>query len=568
MKITCIDKEIRKVFETGYYHIPRFQRPYSWEKDHISEFWNDTIAESETDYFIGSIVVYKKSDELFGVVDGQQRLTTITMILCALRDFYVDEGFENFARGVQPLIEKVDLNNEAKYVLQTETSYPYLQEYIQKFDDPEVEIDYGIEENNLKNGFDQINEYINYELSLIKNNKQIRKDKIKTHIQNKLNEIRDKILKLKVIYIELDDEDDAYVIFETMNTRGKDLSVGDLVKNYLTKHIKAKNKNVDITKDKWNTVRENIEGTVADIDIDTFLLHLWLSKYEYTTIKTLFKKLKNTIKSTHAKLFLDNLVEDSVTYRTIFDAESIKWNRNELSLKKSLLNLYSFRVTVQTPMVLSLMREYKGGNLRLKYALEGLEAIEHFHYIFTAITSQRSSGGIGTMYSTYGRKLADAQDDADRIAVIRELKQKMREKLPTYDEFLASFKTIRFANDFTKQKKIIQYTLAKIDKFKNSNGISIDYDTMTIEHILPQNPKNKSVNHDLYYGVIGNLILIDESLNNKLANKDFLMKVASLKAANIFIDASLNAAIKWDSAEIENRTEQLAELAYNEVFKI
>jgi len=57
MKINCIDKEIKKVFETGYYHVPRFQRPYSWEKEQITEFWNDTIKESEADYFIGSIVV-------------------------------------------------------------------------------------------------------------------------------------------------------------------------------------------------------------------------------------------------------------------------------------------------------------------------------------------------------------------------------------------------------------------------------------------------------------------------------------------------------------------------------
>jgi uncharacterized protein with ParB-like and HNH nuclease domain len=80
MKITCIDKEVRKIFETGYYVVPRFQRPYSWEKEHIAEFWNDAVVESASDYFIGSIVVYKKTDEHFGIVDGQQRLTTITMI--------------------------------------------------------------------------------------------------------------------------------------------------------------------------------------------------------------------------------------------------------------------------------------------------------------------------------------------------------------------------------------------------------------------------------------------------------------------------------------------------------
>lgn len=150
MKITSLDKEIRKVFETGYYHITRFQRPYSWEKEQVSEFWHDTIIESETDYFIGSIVVYKKSDELFGIVDGQQRLTTITMLLCAIRDYYSAEGFENLAKGVHALIEKKDLNNDQQFILQTETSYPYFQEHIQKFDKPDVETKYGVEEENLK----------------------------------------------------------------------------------------------------------------------------------------------------------------------------------------------------------------------------------------------------------------------------------------------------------------------------------------------------------------------------------------------------------------------------------
>lgn len=116
--------------------------------------------------------------------------------------------------------------------------------------------------------------FISNEIELIKSDNQIPKEDIKGHIQAKLNEIRDKTLRVKVIYIELDNEDDAYVIFETLNTRGKDLSVGDLVKNYLTKHIRAKNTNVDIPKDKWNIIRGNIDSTAKDLDIDTFLLHV------------------------------------------------------------------------------------------------------------------------------------------------------------------------------------------------------------------------------------------------------------------------------------------------------
>lgn len=568
MKITCIDKEIKKVFETGYYHIPRFQRPYSWEKEQILEFWNDTIIESDADYFIGSIVVYKKTDDLFGIVDGQQRLTTITMILCALRDFYLKEKFDNSAIGVHKLIEKVDLDNQNKFILQTETSYPYFQEHIQKYTDPEIEVELGQEEVNLKNGFELIIKFINTEIELIRSNNQTKKDKIKQIIQDKLNEIRDRTLKLKVIYIELDDEDDAYVIFETLNTRGKDLSVGDLVKNYLTKHIKSKNKIVDIPKDKWNIIRGNIDSTSKELDIDTFLLHVWLSKFEFTTTKTLFKKLKKSIKPTQAKTFLDNLVTDSVTYKNIFDTDTRKWNKNELPLKNSLNTLYGFNVTQQTPMVLSIMREYNTGKLKFKYAHEILESIEHFHYIFTAITSQRSSGGIASMYSSYGRKLSLATDDASRLAVIRELRQKMREKIPTFDEFLAAFRTLKFTNGYTKQKRIIQYTLTKFDSFYNKNGVSINYDLMTLEHILAQNPSTKAANHDNYVGQIGNLILIDEQTNTALGTKSFTDKKIILSKAAIHLDNTIAKAIDWTSVEIDKRTNEIATKAFNNVFII
>lgn len=413
-----------------------------------------------------------------------------------------------------------------------------------------------------------INSFISEELTKIKANKQLTDDKIDEQVLRKLGDIRDRVLKLKVIYIELDQEDDAYVIFETLNTRGKDLSVADLVKNYITKYIKSDNKGVDIPKDKWNDIRENIEGPEAGLDLDTFLLHVWLSKYDYTTIKTLFKKIKVQIKSPQAKSFLNSLVVDSETYRAIFDPEVRKWQRNDLPIKQSLTSLYRFGVTQQTPMVLSIMREFNSGKLRYKYAFEALEAIEHFHYIFTAITSQRSSGGISTMYSTYGRKLFASKDDSERLAVIRELKQKMREKLPTYDEFFASFKTVRFDNSFTKQKKIIQYTLSKIDKFYNKSGSSVNYDLMTIEHLLPQNPKDKTKISDNACSSIGNLILVDEQTNNKLANKDFSQKKQILSSTNIFLDSVLTTQNHLSPTEISDRTELIASLAYNEVFKI
>jgi uncharacterized protein with ParB-like and HNH nuclease domain len=548
--------------------VPRFQRPYSWEKDQVYEFWQDTVIESDADYFIGSIVVYKRDGETFGIVDGQQRLTTVTIILCALRDYYKEEGFDKLANGIHVLVEKKDLNNDDQFILQTESSYPYFHEHIQKFGEPDLEVSLGSEEVNLKNSFLQIRTFIKNEIQKIKSDKQIKKTDLSVEIQNKLSEIRDKILRLKVIYIELDSEDDAYIIFETLNTRGKDLSVGDLVKNYLTKLIKAKNIGVDIPKDKWSSIRKNIESSAIDLDFDTFLVHVWLSKYAYTTTRALFKKIKNTIKAPQAKLFLDSLVNDSDIYKTIFDTQLRKWEKNDFPLKSSLDALYSFKVTQQTPMVLSIMREYNSKKLKYKYALEALTAIENFHYIFTAITSQRSSGGIASMYSIYAIKLANAKDDTEKLAVIRELKQKMKEKLQTYEEFLASFKTIKFLNDYTKQKRIIQYSLSKIDRHLNSGGNAIDYDKMTIEHIFPQNSKVAIIEDKDSVGKLGNLILVDEKTNGRLANKDFSDKKVELLKTSVYLDDYLKSESIWNSTQINKRTETLADIAYNKVFKL
>lgn len=571
MKITSLDKEIKKVFETGYYQVPRFQRPYSWEKDHIDEFWNDAIIDSESDYFIGSIVVYKKSDEIFGIVDGQQRLTTITMILCAIRDFYLHEAFRSQARGVHVLIEKPDLDDEQNYILQTETSYPYFQEYIQKFDEPDVAVKYSPEEINLKNGFEQISNYIAEGIRLIKANKTLDEARKKIDVQVYLNEIRDKVLKLKVIYIELDDEDDAYVIFETLNTRGKDLEASDLFKNYLTRNVKANNKNVDIAKDKWNAIRSNIDAiNGADIDLDSFLVHFWLSKYGYTSKKALFKKLKSTVKPAQAKVFLDSLLGDSTTYQHILNPKSRLWDKNHAAIKRSLIALQDvLRVVQQVPMVLSILRNYNEGNLRNRQVREMLESIEHFHYIFNAVTLQRSSGGISSMYSVYARKLNIITDDNEIGAMIQEFRIKLREKVPSFDEFLVNFRNLQYINNSTKYKKLVHYTLTKIDKKFNASGVEIDYDEMTLEHILPQKPMVKTVNHDTHVGMIGNLVLLSQKANNKLSNKGFSSKRSELLACNMHLDKVLKTAdSEWDAKQIDERTEELARLAYYEVFKI
>ena len=108
MKIESSDKDIETLLSSSYFHIPRFQRPYSWDDENIKDFWDDIYSNQSDDYFIGSMVVYKNSKQEFGVVDGQQRLTTVTILLCVIRDAFLTLECDDYAKGVHQLIERKD----------------------------------------------------------------------------------------------------------------------------------------------------------------------------------------------------------------------------------------------------------------------------------------------------------------------------------------------------------------------------------------------------------------------------------------------------------------------------
>src|ERR1043166_6394303 len=112
MKIESLDQEIRTLLSSGYYTIPRFQRPYSWTRENIQEFWDDVVRDNPEDYFIGSMVVSKETNQRFGVVDGQQRLTTIMILLACIRDALAKHNFQDLAKGIQGLIERRNIDNK------------------------------------------------------------------------------------------------------------------------------------------------------------------------------------------------------------------------------------------------------------------------------------------------------------------------------------------------------------------------------------------------------------------------------------------------------------------------
>jgi hypothetical protein len=567
MKIQGLDKEVRNVLGADFLRIPRYQRPYRWEIEHVSDFWNDALAGDTNDYFIGSMVVFPdKSKDTFEVVDGQQRLTTITMVLASIRDALKAEGLDDLANGTQQLIERKDLSNKSRFVLETETSYPYFHDHIQRFGPPESDEPKNAEEQQLARSYVFIRQQVGDVVELARSMAKGTKAAKRKAVASALEVLRERVLSLKLIHVTVDSEDDAYVIFETLNARGEDLQLADLVKAHLTKSIRPTSPKYDFARDEWGKLRARLEGAQRPIEIDTFIHHWWLSRHEYVALRKLYPKFRKAVNKSNAREIVKALIADVATYRQISEPKSHTWASEEASIRGALEALTIFRVTQPLPMLLATMRAYRDKTLALKSVRDVLLAIERFHFLGSAVVGRSSSGGISGMYASSARQVFGATSSQQRANALAELRKKLRARKPTRDEFVAAFKTIRFTDDNQSQRRLVKYILSRLDGAHDS-GAAIDYDRMTIEHVASQNPGagSPSVSADAY-GQIGNLLLVTEATNQALENKPFSAKLLILQKAKSWVDPTILGAQQWGEKEIAARTKALADLAYDKVW--
>jgi hypothetical protein len=558
MNITPKDTRIRTLFQSNFYKIPRFQRPYSWDRENIEDFWTDAVESGKDGYFIGSMVMFgQKGDQDLFVVDGQQRLTTITIFLAALRDTLLDVGEKDLAEGIQNVIQRNDISNKTRFVLLTETSYPYLQEHVQKLGAPDFQVKAGEEEKGIQSAYD----FAKARFSTMRDTAggTLNGARRKTAIRKQLELARDRLLGLDVIVIQLDNEDDAYVVFETLNTRGKDLEPKDLIKNLLTKLIKPKNADVDPAKIKWTEMIDGLAQSAASIEASAYLHHFWLSRYDYTPERSLFDKVKKRITKSNAAAILGDMVRDVEQYRRIFEPDSFPWQKEEEQIRRSLRALSIFKVRQPTPMVLSLLRAYRDKRISLKQARDTMEAIERFHFMHTAVAGLSSSGGMSMMYAAAARDLTNEADTQKRAKALQDFQTKIKGRRPEKESFITGFSELRYSNAETRNKALVRYILERFD-IQIRQDAAINYSSMTIEHVGSQNPKGAPALSQ--YAEIGNLVLVSEELNGKLKNKSFVEKKKIMKEAGLPLDPTLATANDWDDATIERRTDAIAKALF------
>ena len=279
--------------------------------------------------------------------------------------------------------------------------------------------------------------------------------------------------------------------------------------------------------------------------------------------------MKKSVTAINAKETLDNLLRDATLYRQIGEPSYGPWKKEDFRIRRSLSAISSvFRLRQPYPLLLSLMRCYREKILSKKNLEATLWAVECFHFTFTAIAQRSSSGGISFMYASWAQRLSNATSEADRQKILLEIKQNLRARIPDKAEFVAGFKGLRYSDDFTKQKRVVRYALERIEDHLSESGVVANYDQMTIEHIAPQKPASgaPSVSAD-HVAAIGNQLLCDNALQDKLQNKPFADKRNILKGCGVAAAKDVVATTHWDNKAIEKRTDRLANLAYDEIWR-
>ena len=559
MELTTTARSLREILKAHFFFIPRFQRPYSWTRDNVDDLWEDAVQEASGEYFIGSMVVYKQSVDTRAVIDGQQRLTTLMMLLCALRDAADEHELESLANGTQGFIERADENDRDRFVLETETSYPFLQDQVLSRDPPTLAGHAGAEERAIAQAFERVRALIGGLVDAVLLDTALSEEQRAKKLLERLQAVRDRILDLRLIFIEVGDEDEATTIFVTLNSRGLDLEPADLVKAHLLNLLPRKG-GIDKPLERWESMRDLFDASAVPLSMSDFLLTVWRSRYETLSAKKLMKAVRRQVKKANASAFLSDLISDAELYRQIREPGYRKWTKEELRAKESLEYFRDFSISQPMPLLLSLLREYSKRHLSLKQLRAALRAIEDYHFVFNTLANKSSSGGMSLFYGKRARNLLEASDEQVRAKEIVSLIEELRLKRPSSAEFDEAFSALRLTDDYTSDRRTVRYVLRRI-YHHHQPRTALDIAKTTIEHVSPQSDGLPS------RGALGNLVLVNEALNSKLANKGFAAKQAIMAKASEWIPPEILGATDWDEDAIESRTRAMSEEARTKIFR-
>ncbi|RKV05165.1 DUF262 and DUF1524 domain-containing protein [Helicobacter pylori] len=533
--------------------IPIYQRVYSWEKEQCKQLWDDIIKTGGNDqiegHFIGSIVfvhdgIYTTNHNELLIIDGQQRLTTITLLFIALRDHLNDEDefLEKFSR--QKIRNRYLINSNEKgdkkfKLILSEPDRDTLLSLIDKNKRKPSEPSVKIVEN-----FKLFEEWISENT-----------DKLETIFKG--------LDKLMIVWIALKKEkDDPQLIFESMNSKGIELTQTDLIRNYIIMETEVE-KQEDFYNQYWRAMEENFKQSEKQSKredlFNKFVRHYLTIKIGKTPNE---KKVYEAFKDYQQKegIEIEDLLKDLQKYCGYFCQIAFKKEADK-DLNKALSFLVDLEMDVIYPLLLELYSDYSDGVLSNQDFTPIIALIES--YICRRAVCGLGTNSLNKVFPFVTKKINKDQYRESIKAHFLSL-EKTTGKFPKDSEFRDSLITI----DFYHFKKI-KYFLERLEKLDTEEPV--DTQKCNIEHIMPQTltpewqrdlGENFEAIHEKYLHTIGNLTLT--GYNNKYSNKSFQEKrdmEKGFKQSPLRLNQSLRGLEVFGEEQIKKRANDLADWA-------
>lgn len=547
-------------------YIPEYQRGYSWEETQLDDFWIDLTQlyqeNNRDEHFFGQVVNHKNmEDKKRYIIDGQQRISTSVILLDVLRT-----AFQNIATTTQ----NNDANDDAEDIN---------SKYIGRISETKKEqylIMGGVDKNFF---FENIQKRgpINY------TDKQFEKKKLTPSNYNILyaskffyNKVNEFILKHKaneytelnklyqclmnqfvLMTVETDDINEAYIIFESLNARGKALETADLLKNHILRMAQS---DLSSATETWNTIINNLDN----VDPTKFIRYYWNSRERFTREKDLFKELrKNITTQADVNTLLDNLNILSKVCAAILHPDDNKYF-DMAALNERLAEMRKLDASAYIPIIFALCLE-KYSEEDINDILKAIETLVVRNFVVSGLVANKYELEFAQIAKSISDKnwTLTGESKTAHIPNKEDILKKLYSLMVSDEVFLNNFKEFN-----TKKTTVIRYLLRKINNHNiDETRIIDDANKVHVEHILPQRIKNgewinfNKDEHQTYLWRLGNLTLLGQEYNNQAKNKEFDKKKKIYKESQIKITHDLITLKEWSTLTIEERQERFADIA-------
>lgn len=548
------ERKITKLFSESdtVFSIPVYQRDYNWQEKQCQRLFKDILQtgknEKVSSYFLGSIVyihdgIYGVGEKEFHVIDGQQRMTTLTLLFLAI---YFKLKGTILAKDADKIYNQYVVNPYSEKEIKLKLLPPEENLYIlnkishNKFNELEAFQD----RNMLKN-------YLFFEKEL----KNLSFDDMK-HLSNGIE---------KLIYIDIALEkgkDDPQKIFESLNSTGLDLSQGDLIRNYILMDLERGEQN-RIYKEIWIPIENNCkvsDGSEITSYVSDFIRDYLTLKTEKISSKP---KVFETFKAYYEKEN-DEKLEDMKKYSEAYSYIIKPSLEKDRDIQRELDYLKSLDKTVINTFLIGILKDYKDNILEKDELLNILILLQS--YLWRRYITEKPTNALNKIFQGMYGKISRSGNYYENLVDVL-----MAEDFPTDEELESALKL----KNVYKDKEKLNYVFKKLENYNHNELIDFDNEKITIEHIFPQKPnkawKENYSDNELeqmisFKDTISNLTLTGS--NSNLSNKAFHEKrddeVHGYRNSKLYMNKYLGRLEEWNLLSMEARFESL----YDDIIKI